>query len=110
HEHRHGTAGIQPRAHELPELARVQRGRAPDPWIERIGRDRIERLAARREVVPAVVEAQLDVRRVDDAEVLRPEVFRRDLAHARLDLGDDDALDGRTEADGAPRGAPAETD
>ena len=52
---------FEPRFAELPELARVERGRAFDPRIERVGGDRVEALRRRREQVPAVVDPDLDL-------------------------------------------------
>ena len=93
HEDRHDAAVLEPFLAELPELARVQRGRALDPRVERIGRDRIEAFRRGREQVPAVVDADLDLAVRDDAEVVLGEVLGGDARNERLELRDDDALD-----------------
>ena len=69
-EHGDDAAFVQPRLAELPELARVERRRAFHPRVERVGRDRVELLVRGREQVPAVVDANLDFRVRDDAEVV----------------------------------------
>ena len=108
HEDRYDAAVVEPGFAELPELARVQRGGALDPRIERIGRDRIEAFCRRSEQMPAVVDADLDLAVRHDAEVVLGEKLGSHLRNERLELGDDDALDGRIDADGARRDAGAE--
>src|SRR6185369_11236268 len=104
----HRAAVVQMILRELPELARVQGRGALDPGVERIRRDRVELAARRGEVVPAIVDADLDLRVRDDGEVVLGEESRGERRHERLDLGHDDVLYGRIDAHGARRDAGAE--
>ena len=62
HEQRDDAAGIEVRLRDLEELARVERRRALHPRIERVRRDRVELLVRRQQVVPRVVDVDVDLR------------------------------------------------
>ena len=75
HEERHDAAGVEVLLDDLEELLRVERRRALDPRIERIGRDRVELLLRRQQEVPRVVDVDRDLRILDDVEVVVAEVL-----------------------------------
>ena len=74
-EHRHHATVVEPCFAKLPKLPRIERGRALDPRVERVRRDRGETLRRRREQVPAVVDTDLDLGVADDVEVVRAEIL-----------------------------------
>ena len=110
HEQRHHATGIEVALDHLEELARVERCSTLHPRIERIRRNRIELLVRRQQVMPGIVQVNLDLRVRDDVEVVLGEVRGDDARNERLDLGDGLILDHRVDRHRAGRHSGAAAD
>ena len=98
HPHSDNAARIELRFREFEELFCEKHRRTFDPGIKQIGRDRIELLWRRQQVVTSVVDYYLGFRISYHIEVVFPEMFRNNPRHQRLNLSDDELLNRRIDA------------
>ena len=103
HEQGDHTARLQVIPDLPEELAGIERGGTLDPWVERIGGNRVELLVRGQQVMTRIVVLDVHLRVADDVEVVLREVRRDDVRHQPLDFGDGLVGDEWIDRDG-PRG------